>query len=83
MSSFFFFVPAMLLSGFAFPIRNMPVLVQYLTYLNPIRYFIQIVRNVFLKGVGIESLWQEMTALVVFGIAILGLSVLRFQKKLD
>jgi ABC-2 type transport system permease protein len=43
----------------------------------------QIVRNVFLKGVGIASLWQEMTALLVFGVAILGLSVLRFQKKLD
>ncbi len=83
MSSFFFFVPAMLLSGFAFPIRNMPEIVQYLTYLNPIRYFMQIVRNVFLKGVGIASLWQEMTALLVFGVAILGLSVLRFQKKLD
>ena len=83
MSSFFFFVPAMLLSGFAFPIRNMPEIVQYLTYLNPIRYFLQIVRNVFLKGVGMASLWQETTALLVFGLAILGLSVLRFQKKLD
>jgi ABC-2 type transport system permease protein len=83
MSSFLFFIPAMLLSGFAFPIRNMPVAVQYLTYLNPIRYFIQIARNIFLKGVGFESLWQEMTALAVFGIAILGLSALRFQKKLD
>jgi ABC-2 type transport system permease protein len=83
MSSFFFFVPAMLLSGFAFPIRNMPEVVQYLTYLNPIRYFMQIVRNVFLKGVGIASLWQETTALLVFGVVILGLSVLRFQKKLD
>ncbi len=83
MSSFFFFIPAMLLSGFAFPIRNMPVAVQYLTYLNPIRYFIQIVRNIFLKGVGMESLWQEIAALVVFGIMILGLSVLRFQKRLD
>ncbi len=83
MSSFFFFIPAMLLSGFAFPIRSMPETVQYLTYLNPLRYFMQIVRNVFLKGVGMESLWPEATALAVFGTAILGLSVLRFQKKLD
>ena len=83
MSSFFFFMPAMLLSGFVFPIRNMPVPVQYLTYLNPIRYFLKIVRNVFLKGVGLESLWHETAALALFGIAILGLSVLRFQKKLD
>jgi ABC-2 type transport system permease protein len=83
MSSFLFFVPAMLLSGFAFPIRSMPEIVQYLTYLNPIRYFMKILRNVFLKGVGMESLWQDTAALALFGIAILGMSVLRFQKKLD
>ena len=83
MSSFFFFMPALLLSGFAFPIRNMPPPVQYLTYLNPLRYFMQIVRDLFLKGVGIESLWQETAALFVFGAAILGLSALRFRKKLD
>jgi ABC-2 type transport system permease protein len=83
MSSFFFFMPALLLSGFAFPIRNMPDPVQYLTYLNPLRYFMKIVRDLFLKGVGIESLWQEIAALAVFGVAILGLSALRFQKRLD
>jgi ABC-2 type transport system permease protein len=83
MSSFFFFMPAMLLSGFAFPIRNMPPLVQYLTYLNPLRYFTQIVRNLFLKGAGVETLWPQMTALFLFGIAILGLSALRFRKSLD
>jgi ABC-2 type transport system permease protein len=83
MSSFFFFMPAMLLSGFAFPIRNMPDFVQYITYLNPVRYFMQIVRGLFLKGVGVEALWQEMAALALFGIAILGLSALRFHKRLD
>ena len=83
MSSFFFFMPAMLLSGFAFPIRNMPVSVQYLTYLNPLRYFMQIVRDLFLKGVGVESVWREIVALALFGAAILGLSAFRFQKKLD
>ena len=83
MSSFFFFMPAMLLSGFAFPIRNMPVPVQYLTFLNPLRYFMRIVRDLFLKGTGVESLWQQMAALAAFGIAILGLSALRFHKKLD
>jgi ABC-2 type transport system permease protein len=83
MSSFFFFMPAMLLSGFAFPIRNMPVPVQYLTYLNPLRYFMRIVRDLFLKGAGIESLWQSIIALALFGVAILGLSALRFHKKLD
>jgi ABC-2 type transport system permease protein len=83
MSSFFFFMPALLLSGFAFPIRNMPAIVGYLTYLNPLRYFMQIVRGLFLKGVGIEFLWQEMAALALFGSAILGLSALRFRKTLD
>jgi ABC-2 type transport system permease protein len=83
MSSFFFFMPAMLLSGFAFPIRNMPEFVQYITYLNPVRYFMQIVRGIFLKGVGVEALWQEMSALAVFGIVILGVSAMRFHKRLD
>jgi ABC-2 type transport system permease protein len=83
MSSFFFFMPAMLLSGFAFPIRNMPVPVQYLTYLNPLRYFMRIVRDLFLKGTGMNSLWPTIGALAAFGVAILGLSALRFRKKLD
>jgi ABC-2 type transport system permease protein len=83
MASFFFFMPAMLLSGFAFPIRNMPPIVQYLTYLNPLRYFMKIVRGLFLKGVGIEFLWPSMAALLIFGSAILLLSALRFHKKLD
>ncbi len=82
-SSFFFFMPAMLLSGFAFPIRNMPSLIQYLTFLNPLRYFMQIVRDLFLKGSGVESLWQQMAALAAFGVAILALSTIRFQKKLE
>jgi ABC-2 type transport system permease protein len=54
-----------------------------LTCLNPLRYFVQIVRNLFLKGVGVESLWPQMTALFIFGITILSLSVLRFRKNLD
>jgi ABC-2 type transport system permease protein len=83
MSTFFFFSPAMLLSGFAFPIRNMPIVVQYLTYLNPLRYFIQIVRGIFLKGTGVAVLWPQMAALLVFGTAILVLSALRFHKRLD
>lgn len=83
MSSFFFFMPAMLLSGFAFPIRNMPEVVQYLTLLNPLRYFMQIVRDLFLKGTGAQSFWQNMAALALFGTAILVLSALRFRKKLD
>lgn len=83
MSSFFFFMPAMLLSGFAFPIHNMPPPVQLLTYLNPLRYFMQIVRDLFLKGAGAGPLWQEILALFLFGMAILNLSALRFKKRLD
>jgi len=83
MMSFFFTTPAFMLSGFTFPIRNMPVAVQYLTYLNPLRYFMEIVRGVFLKGVGIETLWPKMLCLVVYGVVVLSLSALRFHKTLD
>jgi ABC-2 type transport system permease protein len=83
MGSFFFSTPAFMLSGFAFPIRNMPVAVQYLTYLNPIRYFIEIVRGIFLKGAGVDVLWPQMAALTVYGVTVLSLSAMRFQKKLD
>lgn len=83
MMSFFFNTPAFMLSGFTFPIRNMPPVVQYLTYLNPLRYFMEIVRGVFLKGVGVDILWPKMLALAVYGVLILGLSALRFRKTLD
>jgi len=83
LSTFFFTAPAFMLSGFAFPIRNMPVPVQYLTYLDPLRYFMEIVRSIFLKGAGVSLLWQDMLALLIYGIAILGLSAVRFRKRLD
>jgi ABC-2 type transport system permease protein len=83
MSSFFFFTPAFMLSGFAFPIRNMPVVVQWLSYLDPLRYFISIVRGIFLKGTGFATLWPEMLAMLVYGILILTFSALRFHKRLD
>lgn len=83
MSAFFFFQPAFMLSGFAFPIRNMPEVIQWLTYLNPLRYFMDIVRGVFLKGIGLEVLWPQMISLAVFGVVILSLSAQRFRKRLD
>jgi ABC-2 type transport system permease protein len=83
LTTFLFFQPFFLLSGFAFPIRNMPVLAQYLTWLDPVRYFMEIVRGVFLKGVGAGILWPQMVALAVFGVSILLLSASRFRKKLD
>ena len=82
-SSFFFFQPAFMLSGFTFPIRNMPEPVQWLTLLNPMRYFMEIVRAVFLRGSGLDLLWPQMAMLAVFGAAILWFSALRFRKRLD
>lgn len=83
MGAFFFFLPTFMLSGFAFPIRNMPEAVQWLTLINPMRYFIEIVRGIFLKGVGIEVLWPQMLAMTAFGLAMLIISSLRFHKRLD
>ena len=82
MSAFFFFFPALLLSGFIFPIYNMPTVIQYITFLNPLRYFLVIVRGIFLKGIGIEILWPQMLALLIMGIAVLTISSLRFRKRL-
>jgi len=82
-AQFFFFMPFLFLSGFTFAISNMPLVIQYLTYLIPLRYFLEIVRGIFLKGTGIAELWPQALALLLFGIAILTLSVLRFHKKLE
>lgn len=81
--SFFFFMPAFMLSGFTFPIRNMPEIVQWMTLLNPMRYFMEIVRGVFLKGIGFAVLWPHLLMLGLFGVFIIWLSALRFQKRLD
>jgi ABC-2 type transport system permease protein len=81
-AQFFFFMPFLFLSGFSFPIGNMPRIIQYVTYLIPLRYFLDIVRGIFLKGTGLTELWPQTAALAVFGVAILTLSVLRFRKKL-
>jgi ABC-2 type transport system permease protein len=82
MSAFFFYFPAVLLSGFMFPIANMPEVVQWVTYLNPLRYFLIIIRGIFLKGVGLEILWPQMVALTVLGGAMLWFATRRFQKTL-
>ena len=82
MVSTFFFTPAILLSGLVFPIENMPQAVQYITYLNPLRYFIIVVQDVFLKGVGLDFLWPQMVGMATLGLALLGSSVLGFRKRL-
>jgi ABC-2 type transport system permease protein len=78
---FFFLTPMIYLSGFIFPIENMPAVIQPLTYLIPLRYFLVIVRSVFLKGVGLETLWPEALALTAWGLAILTLAVLRSTRR--
>jgi len=83
MATMIFFQPFFMLSGFTFPIRNMPQIAQWLTYVNPVRYFMEIVRGVFLQGSGVEALWPQMVALAVFGVTILWLSVQRFHKHLE
>jgi ABC-2 type transport system permease protein len=83
MGSFFFFMPAFMLSGFAFPIRSMPLLAQALSRLDPVRYFMEIVRGIFLKGIGIRLLWPQMLALAAIGVGVLTVSSLRFHKRLD
>jgi ABC-2 type transport system permease protein len=83
MTTFFFIMPFFMLSGFVFPIANMPVVIQWLTYLNPLRYFLVIIRGVFLKGVGFHVLWPQFLALTILGIALFTGATLRFRKRLD
>ncbi len=82
MATMLFFMPAILLSGFVFPVDNMPVFFQYLTYANPLRYFLVIIRGVFLKGNGIGILWPQIAALFMIGSVVITLSSLRFRKRL-
>jgi ABC-2 type transport system permease protein len=81
-AQFFIFFPFIFLSGFTFPIANMPLAIQVLTYFVPLRYFLEIIRGLFLKGVGIETLWPQAVTLLAFGVIILSLAVMRFQKRL-
>ena len=82
MVSVFFFMPAILLSGLVFPIHNMPLAAQLVTYLNPLRYFIIVLQDLFLKGAGLDVLWPQFAAMAGLGISLLTLSVLRFHKRL-
>ena len=83
LAMFLVLMPMIFLSGFAFPIANMPPVIQGLTYLVPLRYFMTIIRGVIIKGVGLAELWPQVLVLFAFGALILGLSAKRFQKRLD
>jgi ABC-2 type transport system permease protein len=81
-TSFFFLLPMVFLSGFIFPIENMPDVIQSFTYLIPLRYFLVILRGIFLKGVGLDVLWPQAGALLLWGFVILTLATLRSTKRL-
>ena len=83
MTAFFFMLPAFMLSGFVYPIANMPEVVQWFTYLNPLRYYLVIIRGVFLKGLGLQILWPQMLALTALGGTMLALAAGRFRKTTD
>jgi ABC-2 type transport system permease protein len=82
MAGTFLLTPAIMLSGLIFPIANMPAVFQYITYINPLRYFVIILQDVFLKGLGFLDLWRQMAGMTVLGMIMLGLSVMRFRTRL-
>jgi ABC-2 type transport system permease protein len=83
MTAFFFVLPFFMLSGFIFPIANMPEVVQWLTYFNPLRFFLVIIRDIFLKGVGFDVLWPQYLALTILGAIVFAGAISRSKKRLD
>jgi ABC-2 type transport system permease protein len=82
-SGFFFLMPAIILSGFGTPISSMPPALQYFTLINPLRYFLDVVRGVYLKGVGLDILWPDMVAMAIIGAILLVFTVSRVRKSID
>jgi len=82
MSVFLFYMPTILLSGFAYPIANMPQTIQWFTLINRLRYFMVIVRSIFLKGVGITILWAQILPLLAIGLFVIILSTFKFRRSL-
>jgi ABC-2 type transport system permease protein len=82
-AAFFIVLPASILSGFSFPISSMPTTLQWMTYLDPLRYYLVVVRGVFLKGIGVGILWPQMIAMGALGLILLTLSTIRFKSSLE
>jgi ABC-2 type transport system permease protein len=80
MTTFLIFQPTMLLSGFMFPVSSMPIVFQWLTLLNPLRHYLEIVRGIFLKGAGLSVLWPQYLTLLMMGTVILWFATTRFRK---
>lgn len=83
MTTFLVFMPTILLSGFLFPISSMPQVFQWITLINPLRHYLEIVRGVFLKGAGVSALWHQFVALLVLGAALISFAISRFTKTND
>jgi len=82
-AAFFVLMPFVLLSGFIFPVENMPAAIQVLASLIPLKYYLEIVRGIFLKGTGWHELWQPALVLLVWGLGILSIAALKFRKRMD
>lgn len=82
-ATFFVMMPFVLLSGFAFPVDNMPPLIKGIAQLIPLKYYLIIIRGIFLKGAGIAELWPDALALFLWGVCILGLAIMKFHKRMD
>jgi ABC-2 type transport system permease protein len=83
LTTLFIMLPSIFLSGFFFPLAAMPLWLQIISYFIPLRYFLIIARGIVVKGVGLEALWPEVLALIIFAIGIMGLATARFRKSLD
>jgi ABC-2 type transport system permease protein len=82
-TNFFVVNPLFTLSGFSFPISSMPDVLQWLTYINPLRYYLIVIRGTFLKGIGIAILWPDFLAMATIAVVLLSFSVIRFRKSLE
>ena len=82
-TNFFVLSPFFILSGFAFPISSMPQVLQWFTYINPLRYYLVVIRGTLLKGVGVSVLWPDFAAMAILAFVLLTLSILRFRKTLE
>jgi drug efflux transport system permease protein len=76
-------MPSVILSGWIFPIRNMPIPIQVVTYLIPARYFLPILRGIIVKGVGLSAYWEQMLFLVAFATIIIFLSTMRLRRQMS
>jgi ABC-2 type transport system permease protein len=81
--NFFILNPFFILSGFSFPIASMPQVLQWFTFVNPLRYYLVVIRGTFLKGVGLDTLWPQLAAMAAIAVVLLATSILRFRKSLE